>query len=95
MIIEVRPGEGGEDAERFADECFDAMLAVARHNQMEPQDVTRTSRIRTLNLASNEVELFSRIAGTHRVQRIPKGSASRHTSTATIVVLEDALAPVG
>lgn len=29
------------------------------------------------------------IVGTHRVQRIPRGSAARHTSTATIAVLDD------
>lgn len=30
MRIEVRPGEGGEDAARFADEISEALLRYAR-----------------------------------------------------------------
>ncbi len=90
MLIEVRPGEGGEDAERFADECFDMMLAVAARRELVPRSIMRDARIRTFAAVSDS-SLLDR-AGTHRVQRIPKGAAARHTSTATIVVLDDEVA---
>lgn len=88
MLIEVRPGEGGEDAERFADDLFDALtkIALATKARVMYED-HRTFRV------AGDNPLLEALSGTHRVQRIPKGSAARHTSTATVVVLEDELQP--
>lgn len=87
MLIEVRPGEGGEDAERFADELFGAMLKIARAS-----DDTITPTARTFTSPDNP--LLEALSGTHRVQRIPKGAAARHTSTATVAVLDEITAGV-
>jgi len=90
MKIEVRPGEGGDDAGAFADECFQMMLATAKRQGLDPIYVVSTPRISTFRV--EDYLKLRELAGTHRVQRIPKGSASRHTSTATIAVLDEASA---
>lgn len=85
MLVEVRPGEGGDDAVRFADECFGAL--VAHGNRVgSVSDVARTPRISTCEISG--APRIADLAGTHRVQRIPTGAAARHTSTATVAVLE-------
>ena len=44
------------------------------------------SRTQTIEVDSRP-EAYERLAGVHRIQRIPKNSTRRHTSTATIAVL--------
>lgn len=88
MIIEVRPGEGGEDAVAFANELFDMAVDVTRLSGHPISNINRTPRILTFEHGGTESPL-GLFAGTHRVQRIPKGSAARHTSTATLVVLRE------
>lgn len=86
-LIEVRPGEGGADAAAFADEL---VAAVAAYLQRRGHTVRpHGSRDRTLVLRTDApAETVSWLSGTHRVQRIPAGSSARHTSTATLAVLD-------
>lgn len=87
MIVEVRPGEGGDDAVAFAKELFASLTAhAARAGEVE---VTGTGpRIWTARVPADAG--LDRFAGTHRVQRIPaNGGGRRHTSTATVAVLDD------
>lgn len=85
-IIEVRPGEGGADAHAFALELVATLLshlASNGHGAERSEGPARTFLI-TTDATRTSLEWIS---GTHRVQRIPKGSAARHTSTATIAIL--------
>lgn len=86
MLIEVRPGEGGKEAESYADEVFDALVSVARRSGFEPHGMRRAPRLRTFS--TKGPESLSALAGTHRVQRIPAGAQARHTSTCTVAVLD-------
>lgn len=90
--IEVRPGEGGADAAAFADELTESITTHLRRASGDParHQQGRTTVI-TTTISSESLQW---IAGTHRVQRIPKGSTSRHTSTATVAVLDTAYAQV-
>lgn len=92
-LIEVKPGEGGQDAEVFASELVDVLQAMLGK--------VTSARIKTSINASRSVELvvsaelvarlsLDRLAGTHRIQRIPTNSKAgrRHTSTASISLTE-------
>lgn len=93
MLIEIRPADGGDDAVRFAAELTETLVRALQRDGLTPRvklDLDRTQRI----AVDAPITAWHWLAGPHRVQRIPKGSAARHTSTATITVLDDAPAPV-
>lgn len=84
--MEIRPGEGGEDAEQFASELGDVITTICRRKAVSvSQRTTGRTIILTLDSAVSQV---SELVGTHRVQRIPSNSSRRHTSTATVVMLD-------
>ena len=88
-VVEIRPGEGGDDAYTFAHELANAITA---HLERAGARVGRDDRGRTITLAvtaSDAVDLEA-LAGTHRIQRIPRNDprGRRHTSTATVAVLD-------
>jgi peptide chain release factor 1 len=92
LIIELRPGEGGDDAFAFCLELRSAVVAYARHRgdavrQLETPPGTRTTSV---SINGNR-HAYERLAGVHRIQRIPKNDrrGRRHTSTATLAVLEE------
>jgi peptide chain release factor 1 len=88
FVIELRAGEGGRDAEAF---CIELVAAVTNYARLR-EDRFRMlpsrpgSRTQTIEVDSRP-EAYERLAGVHRIQRIPKNSTRRHTSTATIAVL--------
>lgn len=86
MVVEIRPGEGGDDAEVFASELADVVVSVCRRESTEIA-LHSTGRTLVLDIGSHlsKVEM---LVGTHRIQRIPSNSKRRHTSTATVVVLD-------
>lgn len=91
----MRPGEGGDDAADFADHLADAITAyAARQGWAVGATHDPRARTATLEIAGQDAhERLSQFAGTHRVQRVPtNGGGRRHTSTATIAVLREALA---
>lgn len=83
--IEIRPGEGGDDAYLFATELADAFCAWMRRHKhtYDRDDSGRTIVICVERGAADRLRLW---AGVHRVQREP-GGGKRHTSTATVAVL--------
>lgn len=86
-IIEIRPGEGGSDAANFARELAETIRAYLRRREIS---FTESSTERTITLlVYDEDTPFERIAGSHRIQRIPPNDSRgrRHTSTASIAVL--------
>lgn len=86
-VIEVRPDHGGNDAEDFA-----ASLAESLHKSLIRSGYTVNkepfSRVqRAFVLSTNApLDALRWLEGVHTIQRIPKGSAARHTSSATVVV---------
>jgi len=89
LVVEIRPGEGGDDATRFAIELADAFAAYARRARCTA--VVRSGRTITVTVTGEPAARLDlhRFSGTHRIQRIPRNDrhGRRHTSTATVAVL--------
>lgn len=85
-LIEVRPGTGGDDAAAFA---TDLAETIATYLTRQGHTVTTgAAGNRTVTLSTDASQsVVAWLSGTHRVQRVPRGSAARHTSTATVAVL--------
>lgn len=84
--IEVRPMEGGEEAQRFARELADACAAYLARQNAEATLSADGSRGFTLDTDAPP-GVVSWMAGTHKVQRSSGGA--RHTSAANLLVLKD------
>jgi peptide chain release factor 1 len=94
--IEVRPGEGGDDAVVFASELVAAFCAHARRTGINPALTAGAGRTTTITFDAPAERLqLGRFAGVHRIQRIPANDRAgrRHTSTASVVVLGDEPGP--
>ena len=99
VVMEIRPGAGGEEAALFA-----ALLlrmyqryAERRGFQFEAVDISDTELggIKEAVFTLNGTGAFSRMkyeSGVHRIQRVPVTEAGGriHTSTATVAVLPEA-----
>jgi peptide chain release factor 1 len=91
LTIELRPGEGGDDAYAFCLELKAAVVAYARRRGDAVQSKEVPPGSRTLEVVVNgDRRAHERLGGVHRIQRIPKNDrrGRRHTSTATIAVVE-------
>ncbi|MGB9743199.1 MAG: peptide chain release factor 1 [Minisyncoccales bacterium] len=96
VIVEIRPGAGGEEAALFASDLFRAYSKYAQKKgwqqkilNFQPTDLGGIKEI-SFELKNSDVwPYFKYEAGVHRVQRIPKTEkAGRiHTSTVSVVVL--------
>jgi peptide chain release factor 1 len=91
LIVEIRPGEGGDDALNFATELADALASFARRERCTA--VVDAGRTITVTITGTRAERLAlhRFSGTHRIQRVPRNDKTgrRHTSTATVAVLDD------
>ena len=75
-----------ETTQRHSPEnAFDAVCRAAKKRGQNPRIVSDT---RTLILELVDASFLEPLVGTHRIQRVPKGSTRRHTSTATILILD-------
>lgn len=93
MFIEVRPGEGGDDAANFAAHLVTAFTSFALRSGWHTQPLGGDSRTSVLLIRGEGArETLAQLAGTHRVQRVPDNDTKgrRQTSTATVAVLETA-----
>jgi peptide chain release factor 1 len=91
LVIELRPGEGGDDAFAFCLELRSAVVAYARQRRDAVQQLEAPPGTRTIGVSVNgDRRAYQRLAGVHRIQRMPKNDrrGRRHTSTATLAVLE-------
>ena len=88
LVIELRAGEGGRDAEAFCAALAAAITAYVRQrgDRLSGPSSPPGSRTQTLDV-DGAAAAYEPLAGVHRVQRIPKNSTRRQTSTATIAVL--------
>lgn len=96
IIMEIRPGTGGEEAALFADNLYQMYLKFAKKQGWQVKvinlNLTSLGGIKeiTIEITGNDVyQNFIGEAGVHRVQRIPltEKSGRVHTSTATVAIL--------
>lgn len=99
VILEIRSGTGGDEAELFASELFRMYSRVAERKgwrlQILDSNQSELGGIRsiTTEISGQNVYQFLRYeGGVHRVQRIPKTEKSGriHTSAASVVVMPKA-----
>jgi peptide chain release factor 1 len=99
VIVEIRSGEGGEEAALFAADLFRmiARYAESKRWKVELLHVSEASAggYKEVVASVSGEDVFSHLryeAGVHRVQRVPATEAQGriHTSTATIAVLPEA-----
>ncbi|MBI2624392.1 PCRF domain-containing protein [Candidatus Parcubacteria bacterium] len=99
LIIEVRPGTGGEEAAKFAEELFRMYRRYSERKgwkfEVITAAVTELGGLRegaALIKGAGATVAFQYESGVHRIQRIPatEKSGRIHTSTATVAVLPHA-----
>jgi peptide chain release factor 1 len=99
IIMEIRPGVGGEEAALFASELLNMYAKYAARKGWDVQliDVAHSDlgglKYGNLAIEGEDVYKFLKFeTGAHRVQRVPKTEASGriHTSIATVAVLPQA-----
>lgn len=93
VIVEIRPGAGGDEAALWAGDLYRmlARYAERRGFTVEPMaigDGTHTFAVK----GDGAYSVFKFEGGTHRVQRVPETESQGriHTSTATVAVLPEA-----
>ena len=99
VIVEIRAGEGGEEAALFAADLYKMYLRYAERHRWKVEELSAS---RSEKGGYKEVIFridgrgaYSRLkfeSGVHRVQRVPATEAQGrlHTSTATVAVLPEA-----
>ncbi|HEV8649221.1 MAG TPA: peptide chain release factor-like protein [Actinomycetes bacterium] len=94
--LEIRPGEGGEDAAAFAAQFTRALTARIARSGLPTRIVTTDGRTHQVLLDDRGANALRHFAGTHRVQRILTSDrhGRRHTSTATVAIVDTTTAPV-
>jgi len=93
VIIEIRPGVGGDEAGLWAGDLYRMLTRYAERRgfKIEPLDIgdgTYTFAVK----GDGAYSVFKFEGGTHRVQRVPETESQGriHTSTATVAVLPEA-----
>jgi peptide chain release factor 1 len=92
VIIEIRPGVGGDEAGLWAGDLYRMLTRYAERRGFKPEpldvgDGTYTFAIK----GDGAYSVFKFEGGTHRVQRVPETESQGriHTSTATVAVLPE------
>jgi peptide chain release factor 1 len=93
VIVEIRPGTGGEEAGLFAGDLYRMLTRYAerRRFRQEPLEVG-DGHFTFAVKGQGAYSIFKFEGGTHRVQRVPETESQGriHTSTATVAVLPEA-----
>lgn len=99
IILEIRAGAGGDEAELFAADLLRMYLRYAGKKNWKA-DILNSQKtplggIKEVSCAISDSDVFKFLryeSGVHRVQRIPKTEKSGriHTSTASVAVLPEA-----
>jgi len=96
VIVEIRPGTGGDEAGLFAADLYRMYTKYADLRgwkvEMMSSNTTEVGGFKEIIFAVNGRDAYKRMkfeSGVHRVQRVPETEAQGriHTSTATVVVL--------
>lgn len=99
VIVEIRPGAGGDESELFAAEIFRMYSRYAEQHGWQTSILTsQTTGIGGFKYVAFEIKgnnIYSKMkyeSGVHRVQRVPETEkvGRVHTSTVTVAVLPEA-----
>jgi peptide chain release factor 1 len=93
VIVEVRPGTGGEEAGLFAADLYRMLTRYAERRGFKPEPLEVGDGHYTFAVkGQGAYSVFKYEGGTHRVQRVPETESQGriHTSTATVAVLPEA-----
>ncbi len=93
VIVEIRPGTGGEEAALWAGDLYRMLTRYAERRgfKVEPLSIGDGSYTFAVK-GDGAYSVFKFEGGTHRVQRVPETESQGriHTSTATVAVLPEA-----
>src|SRR4051812_9639757 len=93
VIVEIRPGTGGDEAELFAADLYRMLTRYAERRGFKVEELSVGDGDFTFAIKGNGAySVFKYEGGTHRVQRVPETESQGriHTSTATVAVLPEA-----
>jgi peptide chain release factor 1 len=93
VIVEVRPGAGGDEAGLWAGDLHRMLVRYAERLGFSTEDLGSGEGSATFAIkGAGAYSVFKFEGGTHRVQRVPETESQGriHTSTATIAVLPEA-----
>src|SRR4051794_21325754 len=93
VIVEIRPGAGGEEAGLFASDIYRMLDRYADRRGFKTEAIELGDGHFTFAVkGQGAYSVFKYEGGTHRVQRVPETESQGriHTSTATVAVLPEA-----
>jgi peptide chain release factor 1 len=93
VIVEIRPGTGGDEAGLFAGDLFRMLSRYAERRGFKVEELAVGDGDFTFAIKGDGAySVFKYEGGTHRVQRVPETESQGriHTSTATVAVLPEA-----
>ncbi len=96
VIVEIRPGIGGEEAAIWAGDVYRMLIRYAERRGFKTEPLSVGDGDYTFSIKSRPpngaYSVFKFEGGTHRVQRVPETESQGriHTSTATVAVLPEA-----
>jgi peptide chain release factor 1 len=93
VIVEIRPGAGGDEAALWAGDLFRMLSRYAERRGFEVEPLSIGDGTYTFAVKGDGAySVFKFEGGTHRVQRVPQTESQGriHTSTATVAVLPEA-----
>src|SRR5437764_2603087 len=93
VIVEIRPGAGGEEAGLWAGDLYRMLTRYAERRGFEVEPLSIGDGTYTFAVkGEGAYSVFKFEGGTHRVQRVPQTESQGriHTSTATVAVLPEA-----
>jgi peptide chain release factor 1 len=93
VIVEVRPGAGGDEAGLWAGDLYRMLTRYAERRGFTVESLAIGDGTYTFAVKGDEAySVFKFEGGTHRVQRVPETESQGriHTSTATVAVLPEA-----
>ncbi len=93
VIVEVRPGAGGEEAGLWAGDLARMLTRYAESRGFATEPISAGDGAATFAIkGAGAYSVFKFEGGTHRVQRVPETESQGriHTSTATVAVLPEA-----
>jgi peptide chain release factor 1 len=92
VIIEIRPGVGGDEAGIWAGDLYRMLTRYAERRGFKPEPLAIGDGTFTFAIKGDGAySVFKFEGGTHRVQRVPETESQGriHTSTATVAVLPE------
>ncbi len=93
VIVEIRPGAGGEEAALWAGDLYRMLTRYAERRGFKVEPLSIGDGNYTFAVKGDGAySVFKFEGGTHRVQRVPETESQGriHTSTATVAVLPEA-----